>query len=156
MKTSRDELKGIVRELLLELLSEGLGNAVPRPSATGRPAVPGTVREQRTANGRRAPAFDPRLDTPLVGGRQPTAALRETIKRESGGNPLMADLLADTAVTTLPAQLSHGDTGTPSPGAAPSGPSQQEQFHGAPEEVFGDSASRWADLAFMEPKKKTA
>lgn len=158
MKMSRDELKAIVKGLLVELLSEGLGTvglAEAHAPATGaRSGVGGGVREQRPA-ARRPPAFDPRLDTPVAGGRQPTDALRETIKRESGGNPLMADLLADTAMTTLPAQLAHGDSGAPRSGGA-HGPAQQEQFHGAPEEVFGDGAGRWADLAFAEPKKKSA
>lgn len=157
MKTSREQLKAIVRELLVEVLNEGLGSLQapvgrPSPPAPGRMPIVG-VAEQRTV--RRKPAFDPRLDTPLAGDRVPTPALRETIKREAGGSALMADILADTAVTTLPTQLAHGDSGTPSPGAAP--PLQQvEHFHGAPEEVFGDGASRWADLAFMEPKKKSA
>ena len=80
---------------------------------------------------------------------------------------MMADILADTASTTLASQLANGDRmGQPLAGSAvsvssSSSPVQQEQFHGNPEEVFGsaampraDGSSHWADLAFM-PNKKT-
>lgn len=167
MKASRDQLKALMKELLIEILSEGLGNVQPaRPSVpTGR--IAGTQMEQRLANGRRKPQFDPRLDSP-VGGRMPTDALKEAVKRGSGGNPIMADILADTAMTTLPSQLSQGDSmGQPMVGGRMSvtrdhAPTQQEQFHGDPAEVFGlggqmreDGSSHWADLAFMSVGKKS-
>lgn len=161
MKTSRDQLKAIVKECLLEILSEGLGNvqaAAYRPPAPGGVPIKGRVSEQRSA-GQRRPAFDPRLDTPLPEGRQPTDALKEAIQRNSGGNPLMADILADTAMTTLPTMMAHGDTGNPDGSGGPSisrdhATVQQEQFNGMPDEVFGGS-SNWADLAFGPGDKKS-
>ena len=171
MALTKAELKMIVKECLIEILSEGLGSMqAPARPPVGR-AVNGTVREQRTANGRRKPEFDPRLDTPIGNGRQATDALKEAIKREAGGNPIMAAILADTAMTTLPTQLSNGDSmGTPSPGSSGTAPisrdhapTQQEQFAGDPTEVFGmggapreDGSSHWADLAFMPAGKKSA
>jgi len=81
--------------------------------------------------------------------------LRETIKREAAGNPIMAAILADTAATTLQEQLANERGGSIAGDAIPQ-ISQKEQIHGTPEEVFGEeTASRWADLAFM-PSKKTA
>lgn len=157
MALSRAELKQVIKELLVEILSEGLGNvqaAARRPLAPGRVPIAGVSESRQRPNGRRQPSFDPRLDTPVGNNRKPTHALKEAIKRESGGNSVMADILADTAVTTLPTMLSHGDTGTPMPGATAPGPTQQEQFHGTPESVFGEeTAGRWADLAFMPTKK---
>lgn len=155
MKASREQLKSLVKELLLEVLQEGLG---AQPVAA-RPSIPVVERRQR---------FDPRLDTPLAGGRRPTASLRETIRREAGGSAVMAAILSDTAETTLPTQLSHGDSmgvpseGGPRPISRHSAPVQQEQFHGDPADIFGaaaeqraDGSSLWADLAFM-PSKKAA
>lgn len=169
MKASRDQLKALMKELLLEILSEGLPIAqpgmvrMPVPPSPGRPPI---QTERRLGNGRRSPQFDPRLDTP-VGGRTPTDHLKETIRRESGGNPIMADILADTAMTTLPSQLSQGDSmgqpmaGGPMPMSRDHVPNQQEQFHGDPAEIFGmggemraDGSSHWADLAFMGTGKK--
>ena len=174
MKTSRDQLKALMKEILIEILSEGLGN-VPAPRANPMPRTPGgptgRVNEQRQAQpGRRRPDFDPRLDTP-VGARTPTDALKEAVKREAGGNPIMADILADTAMTTLPTQLGAGDSmGQPMVGngvqaslSRNHAPTQQEQFHGDPAEIFGEAAqmredgsSHWADLAFMPSGKKPA
>jgi len=78
------------------------------------------------------------------------------VNEGSGGNPILADMLADTAVTTLQAQEQHGHNGA---GVAPRA-AQNEQFDGSPDEVFGsggrprgDGSSYWADLAFMPTKK---
>lgn len=170
MKMSREQLKALVKECLLELLSEGLGDVTAparREPIPPRVPIAGRATEARarpSPSARRAPEFDPRLDTPLGNGRQPTAALKAAIKQNAGGNPIMESIFADTARTTLPAQLAHGDVGAlPQPdgsvsSGAPQGPSQQEQFNGTPEQVFGEeSASRWASLAFMDaPAKKSA
>lgn len=167
MKMSREQLKALVKECLLELLSEGLGDVtMPARRETQLPRVPiaGRALESRARVPRGKPDFDPRLDTPVGGGRQPTDALKQAIKQNAGGNPIMESIFADTARTTLPAQLAHGDVGSlpQADGSmstgAPQGPSQQEQFNGSPEQVFGEeSASRWASLAFMDsPSKKTA
>jgi hypothetical protein len=143
-KLNRSELKAIVKVCLLEILSEGLGTVSSAPST-----VP-NVREHRTTAPRRTPAFDPKLDTPVSAARF-NSQLQESIKRNSGGNPILADMLADTAMTTLQEQVE--------PGAGGSHISQQEQFSGTPDEVFGDVAapradgsSHWADLAFMSKK----
>lgn len=170
MKMSREQLKALVKECLLELLSEGLGDvgSVSRPArrepVPPRVPISGVAEGRQRGGQRKAPEFDPRLDTPIGGGRQPTDALKRAIKQNAGGNPIMESIFADTARTTLPAQLAHGDVGAlPQPdgsmsSGAPQGPAQQEQFNGSPEQVFGEeSASRWASLAFMDaPAKKTA
>lgn len=93
------------------------------------------------------------LDTPVSKKQDRfSSSIMETIKKESRGNPVMADILADTAMTTLPKMLSNGDNGS----KASSRVTQLEHFAGSPEEVFGDEvASKWANLAFMDaPGKK--
>jgi hypothetical protein len=164
MALTRSELKLLIKECLVEILSEGLGNvqaSASRPPAPGRAPIAGSIREARTpgsGGGRKKPDFDPRLDTP-VGGRTPTAALKESIRVNAGNNPVMADILADTARNTLPNMVA-GDRqlGQVSEAAASGGPGLQqvEQINGTPEQVFGEeTAGRWADLAFM-PSKKSA
>lgn len=166
MALTKAELKMIVKECLVELLTEGLGGAQFRPAVGS--SVQGSVTEHRQPASRRRPAFDPRLDTPVRRGggsvRLPTDALKEAVQRGSGGNPILADILADTAMTTLPTQMAAGHdnpgTGGVSRNHMPVG---QEQFNGSPEEVFGEAAalradgsSHWADLAFGSPTKKSA
>ena len=173
MKTSRDQLKALMKEILVEILNEGLGGVSASPSAgrpqqtSGRSPIVGE-QAQRQSNGRRKPAFDPNLDTRPSGGFSPSNTLKEAIRIEAGGNPMMADILADTAMKTLPQQLANGDRmGQPSVGSSMSpalfgGGSPgagQEQFNGDPSEMFeggaarSDGSSHWADLAFMPAKK---
>ncbi len=139
MKTTRQQLKLIVREVLVELLSEGLGNigAAQRVSE-------GQVPRPRV---HQSPKFDPRLDTPIKVQPQ---AIKEAIRAEAHGNPIMASILADTAATTLSSHLNEDNSRAPA----------MEHFHGTPEQVFGDAAriredgsSLWADLAFAPSKK---
>lgn len=142
MKIPRETLKAIVKELLLEILNEGLQNTSSVPSVA--PRTPVNVHEHR-----RRISFDPNLDRRIspMPSRTPSPQLLDAVKRESGGNSIMESILADTARTTLPSMLSNDSVAAPA---------AQEQFTGTPEEVFGEeSASRWASLAFMDgsPKK---
>ncbi len=152
MKIHREQLKALIKECLVEILQDGLGQS----GGPGQRVLSPGVSEQRARQPRpQRPGFDPRLDTPVATGRSPSVALKEAVKREAGGNPIMEAIFADTARTTLPNMLQHGDAGTPSSGGHLS---QQEQFHGTPEQTFGeDNVERWANLAFMDaPGKKSA
>jgi hypothetical protein len=127
-----------------------------RPIATQRfagvsEAYPGTPRKRQMAPVTRT--FDPRLDTPLSHqkkqrqGPSMPQGLDEAIRRNAGGNDVMAAILTDTASTTLNSQNAHDRPSSSSKIV------QEEQFDGAPEQVFGESASRWASLAFGDVKK---
>ena len=156
MKTSRSQLKAIVKECLVEILTEGLGGFAPQQSVQSQLSAEGVTRrpqQQLTRQQRPSP-----LDEPVSQGRIPSAALKEAIKREAGGNKMMAEIFADTAKKTLPNMLSGGDTLAANPGNSGPGTNQQEQFHGTPEQVFGeDNAAKWAHLAFTDgPTKKSA
>lgn len=146
MKTSRDELKAIVKQCLIEILSEGIGaNKFLAPQTQ---KISG-FSEQKTNRGSRQ-GFNPALDTPIK--QQTPSPLKEAIRREAGGNKLMESIFADTAATTMMA------SGDGSGGAPAHALTQQEQFNGNPEQVFGEeSAGRWASLAFADsPVKKSA
>lgn len=155
MKMTRQALKALVKEALVEILQEGLGNhlAVSAPQSRQNLGEQRRIQPRPTAHSR----FNPALDTPVNGSRRPTSALGEAVTREAAGNPIMESIFADTARTTLPTMIANGDSGGQGGSSSP-GPTQQEQFHGAPEEVFGEEvASRWANLAFTDPQaKKTA
>ena len=163
MKMTREQLKAMVKELLVEVLQEGLGGVkgvVSSPRALGITECPrGPGKGYRASNQSTGvkPAFDPRLDTPVNRGRTQPPVLKEAIRMGAAGNPMMADILADTAATTLAEQTAHGDKGdaTLPHQVARSG---VEQFQGDSEDVFGEAAaqredggSHWADLAFAAP-----
>lgn len=141
MKLSKLELKQIVKECLLEILSEGIGStslSSGKTPATRQPNSVSLYSEKVRSN----PAQ-----------RKPTPHLHDAVKREAGGNKIMEMILADTAASTLPKMLEGDRTGSP---PVNGGVVEQVVASVAPEDIFGeDVASKWANLAFMDssPKK---
>jgi hypothetical protein len=142
MKLSKSDLKAIVKECLVELLSEGLGGISPTTAAPF-PRSQNAVTSALSDSLKRQPV--PR----------PTPHLREAIRREAGGDKVMESILADTAASTLPKFLQAGDGKSPMP-VVGGGIVEQVVAQANPEDLFGDDvASKWASLAFMEsPTKK--
>jgi hypothetical protein len=135
---TKGQLKKIVKECLLEILSEGLGNATSSMTET-RNIVP------------RKQSNHPVLDRPAIQATQQNA-MKNLVKQVAGGDNIMESILADTANNTLPQMLS-AERGMPTlESMGSTGPVQQEQFEGNPEEIFGN-AMQWANLAFTQTKK---
>lgn len=133
-RLTRTQLKTMIKECLVEILQEGLGTllstgAMSPPSRESK--IPTTPQRPRSAS----------LDMPL----SQSPSLKQAIRMESRGNPVMEDIFSDTASRTLPQMLK--EEGGKSRGV--------EQFSGDPGDVFGDeAASKWALLAFSEKKNK--
>lgn len=151
MKLTREQLKSLIKECIVEVLSEGIGTQPTQASGQSRGLLkPG---QAASAPGRKKPPFDARLDTPV--GKQTNPQLEHAIRSSAHGNSAMEAIFADTAATTLQAQGmssdSRGAGSTQSQG-------QTEQINGTPEQVFGEEVSaKWASLAFADlPAKKTA
>jgi hypothetical protein len=141
MKTSRAELKAIVKECLMEILQEGLGNAGSFTSQV----VPAMSQSKHVFSEKS------RIQKTESSTRSPAPALREAVRREAGGNRVMESILADTAASTLPKMLQNEGRKQP----VPTGTVEQIVAAVNPEELFGsDVASKWADLAFMDSVKK--
>lgn len=149
MKISRDELKGLVKECLIELLAEGLSSpGQPLEEQFDRGDRPAPKRRPQSPGPRR-PKFDPTLDRPVI----PEAIARNAAGRDN----VLADVLADTARTTY---TKMGHTLLTAEGAAEEASGvAQIPVHGLdaasmmvaehePEELFGESADKWAALAF--------
>lgn len=141
MKVSRNDLKALVKECLIELLEEGLGSSVSVASAPQR--VP-TV-EARVRRGERmtlSPAGPSRAAGP--GG----AAMKDAIKREAGGNPVLAGIFEDTARTTLPRMIEGDMPGHVASAGASDVAARVVAAH-APEQLFGaEVTDKWVQLAF--------
>jgi len=170
-KTKR-ALKGIVKECLIEILAEGLvGNQQATLSETRE--LRGTLHEAydnapksrtisersismptqsssrtSTSSGKRASYLDS-ITMGIDKSTDQVAAVDHAKKRASSitNDPIMADILADTAMTTLREQK---EGGRPSGPSVMSGGDQAAKIvnQAAPEDLFGESASKWADLAF--------
>lgn len=143
MKITKTDLKQIVKECLLEILSEGLGGAL-QPSVPIASSPPLHVESfAKSPQNRQLPKKAPF-----------TPALKDAIRKEAGGNKVMESILADTAASTLPKMLEN-DRRT-APVAHPGGLAEQVVAAADPSDLFGDeTTSRWANLAFMDsPTKK--
>jgi hypothetical protein len=136
MKVTRNQLKSIVKECLVEILAEGVGHSMPRLNeSTKKP-----IRKIQSNEG-----------LPVYQSKSTSNALKEAIRIESGGNDIMASILADTAEKTLPSMLENDRRKTP----AVTGKIENLVASHNPEELFGEeAASKWASLAFTEPTKK--
>jgi hypothetical protein len=165
---SKAALKNIVKECLIEILAEGL---VGNNKATLREAreLRGTMQESyEKTSSRRISETALHQPTQVTKSRQPaqrrpsyldsikmgvdsaterqTTQIKNTVKNLTS-DPIMSDILADTAMTTLQEQKE---------GSRPNGPSVMSGGDQAakivdqssPDELFGGQANKWADLAF--------
>jgi hypothetical protein len=144
MKISRKLLKEIVKEALIEILADGLGPALNeatqrRSSQEDDLLVSRPVRSAVRQFPQPPRKKDPVLDRPV----RASAAIESAIKEGSGGDSVLAEMLADTAKTTLPGFLA-GDR------ASSAGQHVGvEQITHSPEEIFGEETTgKWAELAF--------
>lgn len=136
MKLTKSDLKAIVKECLIEVLSEGIGGSVVAESRS--------LPQQRVQPpaGRK---FNPSLDTPVAKSK-PAQPIIKT------GNPIFDDILADTAKNTLPGMLQAEGSKQP----APTGNIERLVEASTPEQLFGDeTASKWAMLAFSPSQKNS-
>ena len=129
MKVTKQALKKLVKECLVEILSEGLGDKqkkrmskTPSRSAQPRRRAPDLVHFNDTVN-------------------EAVGALTN--------DPVMASIFEDTAKTTLQEQIS---AGTPAQASHPGGLSSPNsgELIGDPSEIFETSAKNWASLAFLD------
>jgi hypothetical protein len=139
MSITKQQLKSIVKECLVEILAEGMG-----PSS--RPSLSEVYSK---------PAIKQKVSMPLPkrgNNVKYSNEMAETIKRQAGGDSVLASILADTAATTLPNMLMNEENKRPLP---PAGSIEGQVAVKTPEELFGNEAtSKWAQLAFMENEKK--
>jgi len=177
-KKSKTALKTIVKECLIEILAEGLvGNT---KSATLRETreLRGTMQEsyERSAN-RRISESSINQPTQVLSAKQPSSRRNSYLDSIKMGidnavvtepdeqkkiqqkvstitnDPIMSDILADTAMTTLREQVESGRRSGPN---VMTGGDQAAKIvdQSSPEDLFGGQASKWADLAFASPARK--
>lgn len=144
-KFTRSQLKDLVKECLVEILSEGLAPGAghlqerapaPRQPTGGRPSVP-------------ARSGSPALNSVVFGAsatdKRPQRSLKSPIPRVVDNigiltsDPVMSQIFADTASTTLQEQI-HAES------RPPGAPSMTESV-AEPTDLF-EGAENWASLAF--------
>jgi hypothetical protein len=150
----RSELKAIVKECLIEILSEGLqlsSEPALRTEAVTRMPLPQRQPQQNT----RRPAYDPRLDEPVgkrvVRNDNVGQAVKQAVSVMTD-DPLMASIFADS-IKTVQKQNAQGHANGAQPGMSGAPAHADAAAHamaGArPDQIF-EGSDRWASLAFME------
>ena len=136
-KMTRNALKGIVKECLVEILQEGISqDGGSRVSLTEAPRK----RKKRP------------VPDPIMAQAQFESTVADTVNNLTS-DPIMASIFADTARTTLQEQL--GNEGPrQGPGTAGLVSGVGEEKIGDPSLIFGESAANWSTLAFADNKSK--
>jgi hypothetical protein len=137
-KVSRDQLKDLVKECLLELLAEGLGKHAAKGNIRAPKVKPPSLSSSQSQV---AQVSESRLDKNI---KSTVDILTE--------NSVLKDILSDTARTTLQQQLNTPDpmrkgglAGLMSPEAAPDASIPADVLPGA---------DKWATLAFGVSKNR--
>jgi len=120
MKLSRSKLKSVVKECLVEILSEGLQGNTSKLNERKNLETRRTLEEKALQEKRN------KLETSI-----------ETTVSSMTNDSMMKSILADTARTTLQEQMSHESGGSSSPGINI-------------DQIFNESENNWSKLAFTE------
>mgnify|MGYP003129556103 CR=1 FL=1 len=163
MKLNKKLLKSIVKECLVEILAEGLvqsngssvdkreelkesvGSAASRNFVQKRSLNNAVMSNERYADPPR-PAY---LDNISYGQSRAANPPEDRVQRlvsKVSNDPIMREIFADTAASTLQEQRESGNKTV-----MPSKPADQAARIVAetdPTDLFGASAGKWADLAF--------
>jgi len=131
MKLTKKVLKSVVKECLLEIFSEGFSTS-KKQSKREFDEVVSEVAQPR------------RKSADLL-------TFQKKVERTSNSltsDPVLSSIFADTAMTTLQEQIN-----------APSSVSATDKASytasvSDPEDLFGESASKWASLAFSDSSNK--
>ena len=154
-RLDKTELKSIIKECLIEILAEGLA---PDPSdhrAKKRmtESFGGSARKKNSGS-KTTPRRKSHLDSIRMGdATDAQARKRANITNQKvskiTSDPMMQDILKDTAATTLVEQgTSSTNSSMPSHASRPADKAAQLAGQHDPTELFAESAQNWATLAF--------
>tara|TARA_Y100000592_G_C5333594_1_gene250755 strand:- start:78 stop:515 length:438 start_codon:yes stop_codon:yes gene_type:complete len=142
-KITKGDLKYIVKECLIEILTEGL-------LSNNKPLRENKFRKQSKTNKKTlSKKNSSHLDNIVYGKNKKS---KPNIKTNISNNNVLNEIFADTAQHTLQEQIaadSHRSRAAMTPTAGADTASKIVSSH-SPEEIFGDAASKWSKLAFFD------
>ena len=141
-KVSKSLLKEIVKECLVEILAEGLSGG---NSADLNESIQKVSKPRRSSSYRIMKNMLPPKEK--IVNENFEENIRSVISNTTS-DPVMAELLADTAKTTLQEQNSADDSNRFA--ARPTDTASKIVADHDPAELFGGAASNWAQLAFSD------
>ena len=157
-KFTKSHLKSLVKECLLEILHEGAESrgGEYQDSMLSESRAPGRPSQRRHAE--RPPARRSSLDNVSWQAKSekqvenPNFSNRvKALTNQITSDPVLSDIFADTAMTTLQEQVGAeriGPAGMSLPSSAAGDTAARIAHSSTPEELFSESAGKWAALAF--------
>jgi hypothetical protein len=139
-KLSRNQLKGLIKECLIEVLVEGLN-----PGSKSEPLLEQARSSKKRASRSGSPqkSLRPALDSVKF-----NQSVTESVAAITS-DPTLANILTDTARTTLQDQL--GEEASHGRQVSINGdPAAKQAANSDPADMFGEAANNWAALAFNE------
>jgi len=171
-KFTRSKLKSIVKECLLEILYDGFSGDESSNSSAKMMNEMHDIAErppQRSSGARPSRNIEKRsaLDNihwkrqeeeERVSDHQERFSKRvQAMTSEMTSDPVLSDIFADTAMTTLQEQVGadrQGPGGMSLPTAAAGDTAARIVNSSTPDELFAESAGKWASLAFADEIKR--
>lgn len=141
-RLSKNELKKIVKECLFEILTEAAA-----PASRAQSPKPKRKRVVENVGGRER-------DSEFLANVKKSPSRKSSIDvSEITSDPIMAAIFEETARTTLVEQ-SKGERAVSAPATGQSAVAGMEHVPSDLSSTFGDSADKWADLAFASKISK--
>ena len=155
-KITKLKLKDAVKECLIEILQEGLTQSsdLVESKFSRRNNLNESMRTQSSRSNTQAPrtsVYDKMVVRPPSQQTQ-HQAIKEQIVSQMTEDPILADIFADTAQTTMVEQKVAERAG-PARMTAGSDAAARQVATSDPQDLFGESANNWAALAFSDSKK---
>lgn len=155
MKLSRDDLKSIVKECLVEILSEGLTQSVAQINenkTVSKQAPQNQQRQMPRSSVADKIAFLPKTGEVAATPRRPV--VDKNVIKAATSDPMLQEMLADTAFRGTPI-LDESRTSSSmheSAIAVQGDIAAKHMLRSDPTDLFGEASSKWATLAFTEKK----
>lgn len=163
MKMTRQQLKGIVKECLVEILSEGLTSTQQSINESRefaapvqrRPELPqqtqmAAQRSVRSSTADKISFLPAREEIRNAPSRNPVA--HTDMARSLTSDPVLADIFADTARSGIHHKMNESSARVDHEQmiASAGDTAAKIMLKSDPVDVFGESAGKWAALAFSE------
>jgi len=142
-KLSRAELKGLIKECLVEVLVEGLNPGSQKVS----------LMESRTSRKKAASRSQRKSSRPALDKVRFNETVEESVNHCTE-DPVLGDILADTARTTLQEQIREDRNASHNRQVSVNGDAAARTAAEAdPMDMFGEASNNWAALAFNDVNK---
>jgi len=150
---TKSNLKIIVKECLLEILEEGISLSSYEINERSNKGNHKTAKRSRLTNSRQ-PSNNPSSKSDTIKNKNFESNI-ERVANSLTSDPVLSSILTDTAMTTLQEQVERqGPGGVLMPAAGSGDYADRVAAQSAPEDLFSDSAGKWAQLAFSDVVEK--